>query len=93
MDFMARSPSAQPETEGLLNHIATSTVNSPYISLIRFYAAAWHYAVFSSKREPGPDKPAYVYEIEVDDSLPHGLNLLDPAKFEVEFSRSDLPLL
>ena len=41
---------------------------------------AWHYAVFSGKQEPEQGKPAYVYEIEIDDSLPHRLNLLDPAK-------------
>lgn len=78
--FTARSPATHPEPEALINHIATSTVNSPYISLTRSYAVAWHYAVFSSKRDPGPGKPAYIYEIEIDDSLPHGLNLLDPAK-------------
>ena len=78
--FTARSPAANPETEVLIDHIATSTANSPYISLTRSYAVAWHYAVFSSKQEPGRGKPAYVYEIEIDDSLPHGLNLLDPAK-------------
>ena len=78
--FTARSPATHPETEKLIHHIATSTVNSPYISLTRSYAGAWHYAVFSSKQEPRPGKPAYIYEIEIDDSLPHGLNLLDPAK-------------
>ncbi len=78
--FTARSPANHPETEVLIEHIATSTVNSPYISLTRSYAVAWHYAVFSSKREPGPGRPAYIYEIEIDDSLPHGLNVLDPAK-------------
>ncbi|MDE0423794.1 hypothetical protein F4Y59_08040 [Candidatus Poribacteria bacterium] len=31
-------------------------------------------------REPTSGNPAYIYEIEIDDSLPHGLNLLDPAK-------------
>ena len=78
--FTARSSATHPETEALINHIASSTVNSPYISLTRSYAVAWHYAVFSSKRDPGPGKPAYIYEIEIDDSLPHGLHLLDPAK-------------
>ena len=78
--FTARSPATNPETEVLIDHIATSTANSPYISLTRSYAVAWHYAVFSSKREPGLGKPAYIYEIEIDDSLPHGLKLLDPVK-------------
>ena len=78
--FTARSPQITPTTDALVEHIATSTVNSPYISLTRSYAVAWHYAVFSSKREPTPEIPAYIYEIEIDDSLPHGLNLLDPVK-------------
>ena len=78
--FTAISPATNPGTEVLIDHIATSTANSPYISLTRSYAVAWHYAIFNSRREPGPGEPAYIYEIEIDDSLPHGLNLLDPAK-------------
>ena len=78
--FTARAPEAAPTTAALINHISVGTINSPYVSLTRSYAVAWHYAVFSSKREPGPGKPAYIYEIEIDDSLPHRLNLLDPVK-------------
>ena len=52
----------------------------PYISVTRSYAVAWHYAVFNSKREPTPEIPAYIYEIVIDDTLPHGLNLLDLVK-------------
>ena len=78
--FIARAPEAAPTTAALVDHVATGTINSPYISLTRSYALAWHYAVFSSKQEPGQGKPAYIYEIEIDDSLPHGLNLLDPVK-------------
>ena len=76
----ARSPEANPSTEALIHHIASGTHNSPYISLTRSYAVAWHYAVFNSKREPTQENPAYIYELEIDDSLPHGLNILDPAK-------------
>ena len=76
----ARSPEATPTTEALIHHIATGTVNSPFILLTRSYALAWHYAVFSGKREPTQENSAYIYEIEIDDSLPHGLNLLDPTK-------------
>lgn len=78
--FTARSPEKTPTTDALIEHIATSTLNSPYISLTRSYAVAWHYAVFNSKREPSQDNPAFIYEIEIDDSLPHGLNLIDPVK-------------
>ena len=78
--FAARSPEVTPSTETLIDHISTSTVHSPYISVTRSYAVAWHYAVFNSKREPTPEIPAYIYEIVIDDTLPHGLNLLDPVK-------------
>ena len=78
--FTARDPDAAPTTTALIDHIAVGTIDSPYISLTRSYALAWHYAVFSSKREPALGKPAYIYEIEIDDFLPHGLNLLDPVK-------------
>ena len=78
--FIARAPEAAPTTAALVDHVAMGTINSPYISLTRSYALAWHYAVFSSKQEPGQGKPAYIYEIEIDDSLPHGLNLSDPVK-------------
>lgn len=78
--FTARSPVTNPETEVFIDHIVANIANSPYISLTRSYAVAWHYAVFNGKQEPGPVKPAYIYEIEIDDSLPHGLNLLDPVK-------------
>ena len=78
--FAARSPEVNPTTDAIIEHISTGTLNSPYISLTRSYAVAWHYAVFSSKREPTPDTPAYVYELEIDDSLPHGLSLRDPVK-------------
>ena len=75
-----KSPHNTPTTEALVAHIATGTVNSPYISLTSSYAVAWHYAVFSGRREPTSGDPAYIYELEIDDSLPHGLNLLNPVK-------------
>ena len=78
--FTARVPETGPSTAMLVDHGATGTINSPYISLTRSYAVAWHYAVFNSKREPTLGNPAYIYEMEIDDSLPHGLNLLDPVK-------------
>ena len=47
----ARSPGTSTGTEVFIDHIATSTANSPYISLTRSYAVAWHYAVFFLARE------------------------------------------
>ena len=80
LGFTARAPEADPSTEALIHHIASGTHNSPYISLTRSYSIAWHYAVFNSKREPTKENPAYIYELEIDDSLPHGLNLIDPTR-------------
>lgn len=52
LGFTARAPEANLSTEALIHHIATGTINSPFISLTRSYALAWHYAVFNSKIEP-----------------------------------------
>lgn len=78
--FTARSPETTPTTEALIHHIASGTLNSPYVSLTRSYAVAWHYAVFNSKMEPSQENPAYIYELEIEDTLPHGLNILEPTK-------------
>ena len=78
--FTARSPATHPETEALIDHIATSTVNSPYISLTRSYAVAWDYAMRGGTSIPTLNNPGYVYEIEIDTPLPSGLKLLDPIK-------------
>ena len=78
--FSARDPGGSVTTTRLMLHIARSTVNSPFISLTRSYAVAWRYAMLSSEREPTPGDPAYVHEIEIQEPLPPGLQLLDPVK-------------
>ena len=78
--FVARSPEMTPTTTRQMLHIARSTVNSPFISLTRSYAVAWRYAMVSSERVPIPEDPAYVHEIEIQEPLPTGLQLLDPVK-------------
>ena len=78
--FIARSPGMAPTITRQMLHIARSTVNSPFISLTRSYAVAWHYAMVSSERIPTPEDPAYVHEIEIQEPLPPGLHLLDPIK-------------
>ena len=78
--FVARSPGMTPTITRQMLHIARSTVNSPFISLTRSYAVAWHYAMVSSERVPTPEDPAYVHEIEIQEPLPPGLHLLDPIK-------------
>ena len=78
--FTARAPETGSTTEALMAHITAGTINSPYISLTRSYAVAWHYAVRSGTIIRTPDKPGYVYEIEIDIPLPSGLKLVDPVK-------------
>ena len=78
--FIARAPGMTSTTTRQMLHIARSTVNSPFISLTRSYAVAWHYAMVSSERVPTPQDPAYVHEIEIQEPLPPGLHLLDPVK-------------
>ena len=78
--FIARDPRMTPTINRQMLHIARSTVNSPFISLTRSYGVAWHYAMVSSERVPTPEDPAYVHEIEIQEPLPAGLQLLDPVK-------------
>ncbi|MDE0427105.1 MAG: hypothetical protein OXN25_19805 [Candidatus Poribacteria bacterium] len=82
--FIARSPGMESTTTRLMDHIARSTVNSPFISLTRSYGVAWHYAMSSSTRPPTSSQPAYVHEIEIQEPLPRGLKLLDPVKEVVQ---------
>ena len=76
--FIARSLGMEPTASRLMDHIARSTVNSPFISLTRSYAVAWHYAMLGSERIPTLWDSAYVHEIEIQEPLPPGLHLLDP---------------
>ena len=78
--FIPRDPRMTATATRQMLHIARSTVNSPFISLTRSYAVAWHYAMLSSERVPTLRDPAYVHEIEIQEPLPPGLHLLDPVK-------------
>lgn len=78
--FTARSSERNPTTDVLIEHIATSTLNSPYISLTRSYAVAWDYAMIGETDRPTPDNPAYIYEIEINNSSPSDIKLIDPIK-------------
>lgn len=82
MGFSARAPEVIPTTETLIDHISKSTANSPYISLTRSYAVAWYYAMWGGTTGiiPTRNNPGYVYEIEIDCSLPTELKLFDPIK-------------
>lgn len=89
--FTARSPQTSPSTEALINHIATGTVNSPYISLTCSYAVAWNYAIRGGTTDiiPTKNNPSYVYELEICMPLSSDLRLFDPIR-EVALSLQDL---
>ena len=78
--FTARTPGTPSTIEALISHIVVGTTESPYISLTRSYAVAWHYAMSGGTSIPTLNNPGYVYEIEIDTPLPAGLKLLDPIK-------------
>ena len=78
--FTAHLPEAVPTTAELITHVAIGTEESPYISLTRSYAVAWTYAVFFGKENPSPEKPAYIYEINIDEDLGQQLQFRDPVE-------------
>jgi hypothetical protein len=80
--FTAQAPEVVPSIDRLMQHVARGTINSPYISLTRSFGVAWNYAVFYGRSATlaTHNSPGYVYEIEINDPLPSGLQLLDPLK-------------
>jgi len=79
--FTPNNPGIEATSDRLMNHIARGTVSSPYVSLTRSYSVAWSYATFASRGGlPTARRPAYVYEIEINNPCPRGLELIDPVK-------------
>jgi hypothetical protein len=74
----ARAPGVQPSISALIAHIRLGTTQSPYISLTRSYGVAESYArvgrITATQQNPG-----YVYELVINDPLPSGMVLIDPA--------------
>ena len=75
--FTPHYPGAGQGISRVLQHIARGTTASPYVSLTRSYGVAWGYAM-AGKKLPSVAKPAYVYEIEIDENDGLGTRLLDP---------------
>lgn len=80
--FTAQAPGMVPSVDRLMHHVVRGTVSSPYISLTRSYGVAWSYAVLGGRNQTiaTPSSLGYVYEIEINEPLPSGLQLLDPVK-------------
>lgn len=80
--FSAQAPGIVSSVDRLMQHVVRGTVSSPYISLTRSYGVAWSYAVLGGRNQTiaTQHSPGYVYEIEINDPLPPGFQLLDPVK-------------
>lgn len=79
--FVARRPGQTASKDQLIKHIARGTVDTPYVSLTRSYGIAWTYAIQFGQGTPSEAKPAFVYEIELNEPLPPGLELIDPVTY------------
>lgn len=77
--FTAHSPGTEASTDRLMNHIAQSTVTSPFISLTRSFGIALDYALFGMTKA-SKSNPAFVWEVELGNPLPKGMHLIDPVK-------------
>ena len=75
--FTPHYPGAGQGISRVLQHIARGTTASPYVSLTRSFGVAWGYAM-AGKKLPSVVRPAYVYEIEIDETDGLGTRLLDP---------------
>jgi len=77
LGFRAQSPQLMATMDRLMNHIAQTTVTSPFVSLSRSYAIAHGYAMAGPGGIAVQDQPGYIDEIEIAEPLPLGLALLD----------------
>lgn len=80
--FTPRSPESMSDTQAVIDHITRSTADSPYTSLTRSYGVAWDYAMEGVSEMPVPSQeiPAYIYKIEINNSLKQDLKLIDPIR-------------
>lgn len=77
LGFVPKNTAMDHSTDRLMQHIARSVIDSPYISLTRSYGIAYDYAVYGDTVAT-PDNRAFVYEIEI--KQPRGFQLIDPIK-------------
>src|SRR5260370_15284952 len=76
--FAPQAPGMMASTTRLMDNIARGTVSSPYVSLTRSYGVGLAYAAYSGRQRPTQANPADVYEIELDDPLPAGVQVPYP---------------
>lgn len=78
--FVPQRPGATPNVTRLMSHIRVGTTTSPYISLSRSFGVARDYARVGTTGTADPSRPGHVYEIELTDPVPAGLQILDPVQ-------------
>jgi hypothetical protein len=78
--FIPQSPGTVGSISQMMNHIARGSTNSPFVSLTRSYGVAQDYARLGGRIKPTASNPAYVWEVEITDPLPPGIQLFDPVK-------------
>ena len=88
--FVPRQPGMAPNSTQLMNHIRLGTTTSPYTSLSRSFGVARQYALVGTNGIAESSNPGYVYEVELDDPLPAGLQVLDPIQTIAEVLNSPL---
>lgn len=78
--FTPQSPGMDSTPTRLMHHIARGTTTTPYVSLTVSYPVAKNYAIFCGRAIATPTNPGVVYELETNDSLPAGLQIIDLVK-------------
>jgi hypothetical protein len=78
--FAPQAPGIAPGVVRVVGHIANGSTHSPYVSLTKSFGIAWDYAVYCGRRRPVATAadPGFVYEVDLADPLPRGMQLLDP---------------
>ncbi len=75
--FAAWAPAKEASILGVIHHVVRGTTVSPYISLTRSYGVAYGYATMRGRRRPTKERPAFVYEVEIEEAHQQ-VRLVDP---------------
>ncbi|MBI4908588.1 MAG: hypothetical protein HY820_33520 [Acidobacteria bacterium] len=75
--FQAWAPTKEPSIPGVMHHVVRGTTVSPYVSLTRSYGIAFGYATMRGRRRPSKERPAFVYELEIEEGQ-RQVRLVDP---------------
>ena len=78
-DFTSKVPEGPNTVHRMMEHVARANLNSPYVSLTQSYGVALNYALHGRVKAEETN-PAYVYEVEIPQPLPQGLQLIDPVQ-------------